>query len=194
MLADNAKWEADKRFFRIDGKFAQAWERQIPFPPIMESGKDRRNATRAVFSPVLSWYLGFTSTGGLSQFRDSDNAVSRACWLVLFAAGACLTAYNAVQNIREYLAFEVGMGQAKNIRASFSKRSFIVQVVTTITVKTNATLEFPAVTICPLNRVHCGNLHNRIRWTSQNTRISLARLRFLEHFVPVSSCPSLPWP
>ena len=36
-------------------------------------------------------------------------------------------------------------------------------VITGVTLEQNSSIEFPSVTICNENRVHCGNLHNYIK-------------------------------
>ena len=87
------------------------------------------------------WFTNFTSIPGFAQARTSDNKYSRCAWSILFIIGAVLTIRGLQASISSYL----------------EHRS-----VTTITNEFVSMLKFPSVTICNLNRVHCGHLYDMI--------------------------------
>ena len=70
-----------------------------------------------------------------------------------------LLVVSSTQSIAMYGNTQTGMSYI-----TFFKLSSYLQynVVTDFVVVNQAELEFPAVTICNANRVHCGNLHNFI--------------------------------
>ena len=92
-------------------------------------------------SGVFSWFSKFTSIPGFSQARGSDNKYSRCVWAVLFVVGVILTIYGVKSSISNYLEY---------------------RSITTVTTEPQSILEFPSVTICNLNKVHCGNLYDMI--------------------------------
>ena len=87
------------------------------------------------------WFSHFTSIPGFAQARASDNKYSRCAWTILFIFGAVLTIILVHSSISSYLEF---------------------RSVTTITNEFVSMLKFPSVTICNLNRVHCGHLYDMI--------------------------------
>ena len=92
-------------------------------------------------SGVFVWFSRFTSIPGFSQARESDNKCSRFAWAILFIMGVCATILGVKTSIASYLEY---------------------RSVTTITNEFKSTLMFPSVTICNLNKVHCGNLYEMI--------------------------------
>ncbi|XP_059092237.1 acid-sensing ion channel 2-like [Tigriopus californicus] len=106
----------------------------------------------------LLWFLGFTSIGGLSQHHATNWNISKAIWLVLFIGGTSAT-----------------LTQLYSIMTTY----FEYNVVTSVTNTEVQSLNFPAVTICNQNAVHCGNLKDLI-WilnsTQSNDSQSLANL------------------
>ena len=92
-------------------------------------------------SGVFVWFSRFTSIPGFSQARESDNKCSRLAWAILFILGVCATILGVKTSIASYLEY---------------------RSVTTITNEFKSTLMFPSVTICNLNKVHCGNLYEMI--------------------------------
>ncbi|TRY69119.1 hypothetical protein TCAL_04115, partial [Tigriopus californicus] len=91
---------------------------------------------------VWTWFLTFTTIGGLSHFQGTNWYVSKAMWIVLFFIGIIATTsqiYFVLINYYEY------------------------NVITSVTNDEAQTMNFPAVTICNANRVHCGNLKDLIR-------------------------------
>ena len=87
------------------------------------------------------WFTNFTSIPGFAQARTSNNKYSKCAWSILFIIGAVLTIRGLQASISSYL----------------EHRS-----VTTITNEFVSMLKFPSVTICNLNRVHCGHLYDMI--------------------------------
>ena len=47
--------------------------------------------------------------------------------------------------------------------------AFLFQIITTVTVQTEDSMAFPAVTLCNYNQVHCGNLHDYIEDCNRNS-------------------------
>ena len=52
---------------------------------------------------VTTWFLNFTTIGGLTQFNASEIKLSKASWLVLFVVGTCLTVWNVQRVVSDYL-------------------------------------------------------------------------------------------
>ena len=94
------------------------------------------------FGQVHLWFRQFTSIGGLTQVRDSDNKVSERCWLVLFIIGIILTCVSLQNTLTDFFNFGVNID---------------------INMTNLLEMEFPGVTICNSNPVHCGNLALKIR-------------------------------
>ena len=90
---------------------------------------------------VLTWAVKFTQTGGLVQARDDDIWVFKVVWFLLFAAGISYSTFSIVQLLREYQKYDV---------------------YTSSVIEHNNALDFPAVTICNSNRIHCGNFYDLI--------------------------------
>ena len=91
------------------------------------------------------WFWNFTSFAGFTQCRDADNKFSRWLWLVLALSGYGLTLYTAALTINSFFKNEIHTN---------------IQYKTGIGFKTK--LNFPSVTICNSNRVHCGHLYDLI--------------------------------
>ena len=87
------------------------------------------------------WFSNFTSIPGFAQARTSDNKFSRVAWAILFIIGAVLTIMGVQASRARYLE---------------------CRSVTTITNEFVSMVKFPSVTICNLNRVHCGHLYDMI--------------------------------
>ena len=90
---------------------------------------------------ILDWWYHFTSISGITQIRDTDNKLSKASWSIFAIAGVGLSCYLVTKSIEGFYAY---------------------QTETTIDISSPLEVEFPAVTICNENRVHCGNLYNLI--------------------------------
>ena len=76
-----------------------------------------------------------------SKARDTDNHLSRVIWLLLFVLCGAMTTYGVYAAIEDFQSWPS---------------------VTSIILQHNDKVEFPAVTICNLNRVHCSHLYNMI--------------------------------
>ena len=95
---------------------------------------------------VWAWFRGFTSLGGLTQYFTSDNKTSKSFWGILTLLGLIMTVYGFINTIRELLQFKV---------------------TTSYTVGSSGKLDFPSVTICNANRIHCEHLSDYIETCEQ---------------------------
>ena len=91
---------------------------------------------------VLRWGYQFTSVAGITQFRSTDCKTSKCFWFVITIAAALATSFTVFKAFCSYYKYDT---------------------VTTVSIKSEITTEFPSVTICNQNRVHCRNLYNLIR-------------------------------
>ena len=90
---------------------------------------------------ILDWGYHFTSLSGVTQVRDTDCKISKASWFLFAILGLGLTCYLVTNCFQSLLAYETE---------------------TTIDIRNPLEVEFPSVTICNQNRVHCGNLYQLI--------------------------------
>ena len=90
---------------------------------------------------VLNWGYEFTSIAGITQVRASDCKISKAAWFLLATFGIAFTAHTVRKCVQTYMAHENE---------------------TTIDIRSKFEIDFPSVTICNNNRVHCRNLYNLI--------------------------------
>ena len=91
---------------------------------------------------VLKWFVNFTSLGGFTQTRDSDNKISTVIWGALFLAGLVLTIWSIVVLIITYYEYNI----VTNIGLGHNSSGLI----------------FPSVAVCNQNRIHCGHLYDKI--------------------------------
>ena len=91
---------------------------------------------------VLKWFVNFTSLGGFTQTRDSDNKISMRIWGALFVAGLVLTIWSIVVLIIAYYEYNI----VTNIALGHNSSGII----------------FPSVAVCNQNRIHCGHLYDKI--------------------------------
>ena len=56
---------------------------------------------------AVSWFLSFTSIGGLAQSRATDRPASRVAWAVVFVAGFTMTLWNFAGVMDDYHAKKV---------------------------------------------------------------------------------------
>ena len=106
----------------------------------MDNEFENRSLKSKITRILDSWYH-FTSLTGITQIRDTDSKLSRASWFIFAIAGFGLSCYLVTKCIEGFYAY---------------------QTETTIDISSPLEVEFPAVTICNENRVHCGNLYNLI--------------------------------
>ena len=90
---------------------------------------------------VISWFYKFTSIGGITHVRESDSKIAKKFWTALFLIGCIMTIWGVKISIENYMEY---------------------RSVTTVSKEYKSLLTFPSVTICNLNRVHCGNLNEMI--------------------------------
>ena len=95
---------------------------------------------------AVKWFTKFTTLGGLTHTRESDNHVSRAIWASVFVAGCVLTTVSVHSTVSKYFEFGVNVGIKR---------------------EQNLSILFPSVTFCNANKVHCGNLHKLIEQCSE---------------------------
>ena len=91
---------------------------------------------------VFKRFYEFTSIGGITQIRDSHSKSSKCTWLILTIFAMLLTIVLVNRSIETYLNYET---------------------VTKIRMRSDLKLDFPSVTICNQNRIHCRNLYNLIQ-------------------------------
>ena len=87
---------------------------------------------------ALLWFFNFSNIGGITQFRQSESKIAKRIWFVLFVFGCIMTIYGVQMSINNYLEYRSVTSSSKEYKSL---------------------LEFPSVTICNLNKVHCGNLN-----------------------------------
>ena len=94
---------------------------------------------------VFQWFWEFTSFGGFTQSRESDNLISKWAWFILALLGYGITLYQCYQTILTFFDGEFN-----------TKITFITGTAYETDIK------FPAITVCNSNRVHCGHLYESI--------------------------------
>ena len=98
--------------------------------------------TWQTLAKVGKWFRGFSSLAGISQYRISDNRISKTCWISLYWLGVACTSFLVYQSFERFVSHPyVTQVERKN---AYSSR-------------------FPSVTICNPNRVHCKHLYSRIK-------------------------------
>ena len=103
--------------------------------------KNEHETTRTKIFNALKYGYGFTSLAGISQSRASDCKLHKWVWILFFVVGFSLTAYQVI-----------------NALLTFPKHN----TETSITLINKVRLDFPSVTVCNQNRVHCRHLYNLI--------------------------------
>ena len=86
-------------------------------------------------------FMESTGIGGISKCKKTSSKCARAFWLTLLIIGAFWTMYNIGKIIQ---------------------RSMKMETITSVEVIYRETHEFPAVTICNENPIHCQRLFNLI--------------------------------
>ncbi|XP_012268274.3 amiloride-sensitive sodium channel subunit gamma-like [Athalia rosae] len=136
----------------------------------LEVNKNRRSQWLSqkicnLWRPVwLTWhkYLGLTTIPGLQSVHNAQGKFFTLVWSILFTIGLACTIRDVYVNCLDYLAYPV---------------------TTAMNLKQATALPFPAVTVCNLNRVHCGNLKRLVR---QNRGTDLGER--LERMYEVTNC------
>ena len=105
--------------------------------------KQKANATTwQKFLEVGKWFIDFSSLSGISQYRISDNKISKTFWILSYWLGLAFTIMLVNQSFQRYLTHPY---------------------VTKVERKNAFSSPFPSVTICNPNRVHCKHLYSRIK-------------------------------
>ena len=90
---------------------------------------------------LLDWFKGFNTINGLGHIYGSTERQWKAFWTVLTLGFLIATGYSAFHIVVEYFKYDV---------------------VTNFSVDHKDSLVIPSVTICNVNRVHCGHLMRKI--------------------------------
>ena len=104
--------------------------------------RDVASPRRGKSKKAWEWFVNFSSIGGFTQARDSDNKVSTLIWTILFLAGFGLTLNGLADQILFFLEYNSTM----NIELAHNSSGMI----------------FPSVAVCNQNRIHCGHLYEKI--------------------------------
>ncbi|XP_024942633.1 amiloride-sensitive sodium channel subunit gamma-like isoform X2 [Cephus cinctus] len=112
-------------------------------------------------------YLGLTTIPGLQSVHNAQGKFATIAWSILFVIGLACTIRDVYISWMDYLAYPV---------------------ITTINIKQATSLPFPAVTVCNLNPVHCGNLRRLAR---RNRDTDLGDR--LQELYDMTSCIELHW-
>ena len=56
---------------------------------------------------AVTWYKGFTTLGGLTQVRESDNQASRSAWAAIFLIGCTMTCVSLRSSIEKYFKYGI---------------------------------------------------------------------------------------
>ena len=119
----------------------------------MKGHKSNLNAWQK-FCEVGKWFRNFSSLSGISQYRISDNKISKTFWILSYWLGLAFTLMLVNQSFQRYLTNPY---------------------VTKVERKNSFSSPFPSVTICNPNRVHCKHLYDTIKacqkvWVVLNLR------------------------
>ena len=106
------------------------------------AGDNRDVSRKTKIIDVIKWSYEFCSTAGITQAKATDCKISKAAWIIIFLVGTGITYWSMIKCLQGYLSH----GH-----------------VTSMDIKSEARVDFPSVTICNQNRVHCLNLYNLIR-------------------------------
>jgi hypothetical protein len=69
--------------------------------------KSKKATAKTSLSATVTWFKGFTTLGGVTQARESDNRISVAAWIVVFFVGGILTVVSLYSTIQKYLRYGV---------------------------------------------------------------------------------------
>ena len=105
------------------------------------SSKDAKKCCNKSKYDVLKWGYLFTSINGIVQVRSTDGNVSKLCWCIFTIIGFFATSYLVFVSVWSFYEYNT---------------------ITTVGIFSELTTEFPAITICNQNRVHCGHLYDLI--------------------------------
>ena len=69
--------------------------------------KTKGAGAKTSLSATVTWFKGFTTLGGVTQARASDNWISLAAWLVVFFVGGIMTINSLSSTIQRYFKYGV---------------------------------------------------------------------------------------
>ena len=101
-------------------------------------------------SIVWDWFKSFTTINGLGQIVGSTEKRWKGFWVILTSVFLVATIYSAVSTVVEFFKYDV---------------------VTSYSVIHKDYLNLPSVTICNINRVHCGNLMKKLDEYDENNEV-----------------------
>ena len=68
-------------------------EEKTAMQKIYQEEEDERDEYKSI-GAINSWFMGFTSIGGLGQIHSTGSKLSKGFWFVLFLIGVGLTIWN----------------------------------------------------------------------------------------------------
>ena len=92
---------------------------------------------------IITQYAGFTTIGAVSHAKNATCHYTKAYWIIILLVGYTMTYYATILTFLDYFEY--------NTMTSVS------------VVSEEEKFEFPAVTICNSNRIHCRNLLHAIQ-------------------------------
>ena len=107
---------------------------------LMMVREERNNMFKNIFK---SWF-NYTSTQGIVQARDNDRTCFKVVWVLAFLLGAVFTWILIIDLFQSMLQFNV----VTDINISVPRQGYV---------------EYPSITICNKNRIHCRNLVKHIQ-------------------------------
>ena len=87
------------------------------------------------------WFTEFTTISGIGQVVVSKEKAWKLFWCLATTTFMIITIYQVIKVVKEYLEYDV---------------------TTKLSVEPEDVMQMPSVTICNNNRIHCGNLLQRI--------------------------------
>ena len=87
------------------------------------------------------WFTEFTSIGGIGQIVTSKERKWKLFWIIATFIFMSSTIFQSIKVFKEFLEYDV---------------------TTKLSVEDEDTMQMPSLTICNNNRIHCGNLFNKI--------------------------------
>ena len=119
---------------------------------------------------VLKWHYRSTQVGAISHAREETNPFFKVVWLVIFLCGFVITNVLMLDLMSKIQMYEV------NTAVNVEKRSFV---------------EFPAITVCNKNLIHCQHLLNMIL-ECENNSSTCQKLELYCNFYVLGNCKSTP--
>ena len=119
---------------------------------------------------VFQWHYRFTQVGAISHSREDNKLVFKVIWFAAFILGGGLTItflIDIYDNIQKY------------------------EVNTSVNVEKRPSLDFPALTVCNKNIIHCQHLFNMIVECEKNSSSCPKRDLYCNMYVR-GSCKTTP--